>query len=56
LHGEDLKTWREITNRWLNLSQVHSQTTNDIKVTVIPFYIGIKDTSKGRSHIWRSEI
>lgn len=35
-----LRLWHEKNHRWLELSDVHRETTEDIRVTVIPFYMG----------------
>ena len=39
---ESLKAWQENSHPWLELSDVCIRTTNNIRVTVIPFYIGVK--------------
>ena len=49
ISNEVTSVWRELTTRCLNLRQVHCQTTNGVKVTVIPFYIG-KDPDKGKNY------
>ena len=38
-----LKAWQEKNHPWLELSDVHKETTEDIRVTVIPFYMGYRD-------------
>ena len=37
---ETLKAWQERNHPWLELSDVHRETTDNIRVTVIPFYVG----------------
>ncbi|PRD36146.1 UNVERIFIED_CONTAM: Polymerase delta-interacting protein 2 [Trichonephila clavipes] len=37
---ETLRAWQEKNHPWLELSTVHKQTTENIRVTVIPFYMG----------------
>ena len=38
-----LNNWQEKNHPWLELSEVHKETTEDIRVTVIPFYMGFKE-------------
>lgn len=43
--GKDtLKTWQEKNHPWLELSDVHRETTENIRITVIPFYMGCRET------------
>lgn len=43
--GQDtLKAWQEKNHPWLELSDVHKETTDNIRVTVIPFYMGCRET------------
>ena len=37
---DTLRLWHEKNHRWLELSDVHRETTEDIRVTAIPFYMG----------------
>lgn len=37
---ETLRAWQEKNHPWLELSDVHKETTENIRVTVIPFYMG----------------
>ena len=39
---EALQTWQEKNHKWLELTDVHRETTNDIRITVMPFYMGTK--------------
>lgn len=41
---DTLKTWQEKNHPWLELSDVHKETTENIRVTVIPFYMGCRET------------
>ena len=36
---ETLAAWRS-KNQWLEMTEVRRETTNGIRVTVIPFYVG----------------
>jgi len=52
ISSELLETWRN-KHPWLELSRVYRETTENVRVTVIPFYLGhtmIEDTS---FHWWR---
>ncbi|KAG1666135.1 polymerase delta-interacting protein 2 [Nymphon striatum] len=40
--NETLKVWQEKSSAWLELSNVHKETTENIRVTVIPFYMGCR--------------
>ena len=50
---ENLGVWREQNHRWLELTDVHRQTTNGIRVTVLPFYIGTKEMEHCNVYWWR---
>jgi len=39
---QTLKAWQEKNHPWLELSDVHKETTENIRVTVIPFYMGFR--------------
>lgn len=39
---ETLRAWQEKNHPWLQLSDVHRETTENIRVTVIPFYMGCR--------------
>jgi len=39
---DTLRAWQEKNHPWLELSDVHKETTEDIRVTVIPFYMGFR--------------
>lgn len=42
--GDTLKAWQKKNHPWLELSDVHKETTEGIRVTVIPFYMGCRET------------
>lgn len=42
--GETLKAWQKKNHPWLELSDVHKETTEGIRCTVIPFYMGCRET------------
>lgn len=39
---ETLRAWQEKNHPWLQLSDVHRETTDSIRITVIPFYMGCR--------------
>ena len=39
---ENLQNWQTSNSVWLEMSEVRRQTTNNIRITVAPFYWGIK--------------
>lgn len=45
--------WQEKNHPWLALSDVHKETTENITVTVIPFYMGFRE-STGNNVFWVS--
>ncbi|CAH2007507.1 unnamed protein product [Acanthoscelides obtectus] len=48
---ETLKAWQNKNHPWLELSDVHKETTENIRVTVIPFYMGCRE-SHANSVYW----
>jgi len=44
---DTLRAWQEKNHPWLELSDVHRETTENIRVTVIPFYMGMRVRMKG---------
>lgn len=48
-----LHTWHKKNHQWLELSDVHRETTENIRVTVIPFYMGTRITHQNQSYWWR---
>ena len=51
---ETLQAWQEKNHPWLELSDVHKETTENVRVTVIPFYMGCRETPAS-SVYWVSE-
>lgn len=41
---DTLRAWQQKNHPWLELSDVHKETTEGIRVTVIPFYMGCRET------------
>ncbi|XP_034952746.1 polymerase delta-interacting protein 2 [Chelonus insularis] len=50
---ETLRAWQEKNHPWLELSDVHKETTENIRVTVIPFYMGCRETQTTSVYWWR---
>ncbi len=44
---DTLRAWQEKNHPWLELSDVHRETTENIRVTVIPFYMGMRVRIEG---------
>lgn len=53
---DSLKSWEESNQPWLVLSHVYKRTTNGIRVTVIPFFIGVKEEQGKKLYWWRYSI
>ncbi|DAA18985.1 polymerase delta-interacting protein 2 [Bos indicus] len=50
---ETLRAWQEKNHPWLELSDVHRETTENIRVTVIPFYMGMREAQNSHVYWWR---
>lgn len=50
---DTLRAWQEKNHPWLELSDVHKETTEDIRVTVIPFYMGARVSQESSVYWWR---
>lgn len=50
---ETLRQWQEKNHPWLELSDVHKETTEQVRVTVIPFYMGCRETQTTSVYWWR---
>uniref|UniRef100_A0A3Q3NA16 Polymerase (DNA-directed), delta interacting protein 2 n=1 Tax=Labrus bergylta TaxID=56723 RepID=A0A3Q3NA16_9LABR len=50
---DTLKAWQEKNHPWLELSDVHRETTENIRVTVIPFYMGMREAQNSHVYWWR---
>lgn len=48
-----LHSWQEKNRRWLELTDVHRETTSNIRITVMPFYMGTKNTLPSQDYWWR---
>ncbi|KAJ6635822.1 polymerase delta-interacting protein 2 [Pseudolycoriella hygida] len=50
---DTLKAWQKKNHPWLELSDVHRETSEGIRVTVIPFYMGCRETQSASVYWWR---
>ncbi|XP_073673939.1 polymerase delta-interacting protein 2 isoform X1 [Garra rufa] len=50
---DTLRAWQEKNHPWLELSDVHRETTENIRVTVIPFYMGMREAQNSHVYWWR---
>lgn len=50
---ETLKAWQKKNHTFLELSDVHIETTNSIRITVIPFFMGCRDSQSSSIYWWR---
>ncbi|KAG8122526.1 hypothetical protein E2320_018012, partial [Naja naja] len=50
---DTLCAWQEKNHPWLELSDVHRETTENIRVTVIPFYMGMREAQNSHVYWWR---
>ncbi|OQR68338.1 polymerase delta-interacting protein 2-like [Tropilaelaps mercedesae] len=50
---ETLRAWQDKNHPWLELNQVHKETTEDVRVTVIPFYMGCRTNHDSSMYWWR---
>jgi len=52
---DTLRAWQEKNHPWLELSDVHKETSENIRVTVIPFYMGFRPGSNQQNNVywWR---
>jgi len=53
---ENLKSWQERNHPWLELSDICSDVTQNIRVTVIPFYMGSRESQSANTYWWRYHI
>lgn len=49
---ETLKAWQKKNHAFLELSDVHVETTNNIRITVIPFFMGCRQTNTANNVYW----
>lgn len=47
---ETLRAWQKKNHPWLELSDVHKETTENVRVTVIPFYMGYRGNQATAAH------
>ncbi|XP_028817885.1 polymerase delta-interacting protein 2 isoform X4 [Denticeps clupeoides] len=52
---DTLLAWQEKNHPWLELSDVHRETTENIRVTVIPFYMGVREAQNSNVY-WVSNF
>lgn len=50
---ETLRAWQKKNHPWLELSDVHKETTEGVRVTVIPFYMGCRESQSTSVFWWR---
>ncbi|XP_066583888.1 polymerase delta-interacting protein 2 isoform X2 [Prorops nasuta] len=50
---DTLLAWQQKNHPWLELSDVHKETTENIRVTVIPFYMGCRESQTTSVYWWR---
>ncbi|XP_026740638.1 polymerase delta-interacting protein 2 isoform X2 [Trichoplusia ni] len=50
---ETLRAWQKKNHPWLELSDVHRETTDGVRVTVIPFYMGSRESQNSAVYWWR---
>lgn len=53
---ETLRAWQNKNHPWLELSDVHKETTENIRVTVIPFYMGCRESHTNSVYWVRIEL
>ncbi|XP_014249837.2 polymerase delta-interacting protein 2 [Cimex lectularius] len=51
--NDTLRAWQKKNHPWLELSDVHIETTENIRITVIPFYMGSRDNQSSLVYWWR---
>lgn len=57
LPREMLHVWREKNQQWLELGDVHRESTEEVRVTVMPFYMGRREVQPGvKVYWWRYSI
>ncbi|XP_025159777.1 polymerase delta-interacting protein 2-like [Harpegnathos saltator] len=50
---ETLRAWQKKNHPWLELSDVHKETTENVRITVIPFYMGCRESQTTSVYWWR---
>lgn len=51
--SDTLLSWQEKNHSWLKLSDVYKETTNNIQITAIPFFIGVRYVQNTTNYWWR---
>lgn len=47
---ETLRAWQKKNHPWLELSDVHKETTENVRITVIPFYMGCRESQNSAAY------
>uniref|UniRef100_A0A1B6M1H7 ApaG domain-containing protein n=1 Tax=Graphocephala atropunctata TaxID=36148 RepID=A0A1B6M1H7_9HEMI len=50
---DSLKVWKNNNISWLKVSDVHKETTEDVRITAIPFYMGCRRMPEHTVYSWR---
>ncbi|CAD5121047.1 DgyrCDS9588 [Dimorphilus gyrociliatus] len=50
---DTLREWQRKNHPWLELTDVHKETTENMRVTVMPFYIGSREVQQTYVYWWR---
>ena len=48
--------WREKNQQWLELGDVHRESTEEVRVTVMPFYMGRREVQPGVKVYWWRQV
>jgi len=51
-----LDTWQKTHHQCLQIDKVHKETTKCVRITVIPFYLGVKAVQNSCDYWWRYSI
>ena len=51
--SKTLSKWQELNQLWLEMNNVYIETTENIRVTAIPFFLGVKALAKSPMYWWR---
>lgn len=54
--SKTLHKWQEFNHMWLEMGNVYIETTDSIRVTAIPFFLGVKTSVKPAVYWWRYSI
>lgn len=49
----NLKEWQQKNQHWLELTDVYREVSNDFRITVMPFFLGIRSEPRQKIHSWR---